>query len=695
MPSAPLATPFRLGAYLGNPNNSDAAEQALFDAKYSSFTQLMGAAPSLLDYYIDESQPIGSWVGNANWEADSAAQSANAKNSTPVIGLPMTSTSNAAMTPDAYYLAFASGQYDATIAGVVQTWAQDGFTTQYYRPGWEMNLNSMPFYAGDDAKTQADWVAAFQHISTVLHQAGTTYGVNVQVVWNPSIVNYTNAEATHTLYPGSSYVDVIAADIYAGMYPYSPLYDWHKNDGTIDASLNQWMADPVNRAHYWTYPAATPYSLDGSSGHSLSLLDLIQFAKTQGKPFGIAETGAGNSNGGQDVADEAAFPQWLAQTVQASGVQVAFVNLWDSNGGGNYQFSAPSDNKPNEAAAWAKYFGASSPVVTVGSGPDTMSLSISEDAWNGDAQFTLSIDGAQVGGTQTAAASHGSGHTEIFNVLGTFGTGSHTAAVNFLNDAWGGSPSTDRNLYVDSAALDGAPVAGASLTLLSGGPQSFAFGTAASNDTLAIGISEDAWNGDAQYNVSVDGSQVGGTMTAHASHAAGADEQVLLSGHWGAGTHAVTIAFLNDAWGGSPSTDRNLYLDNMTYDGTPAAGATHIFYSNGASTVTAGATTGSLTLHLSEDAYKGDAQFQLTLDGKALGTGGTVTALHSAGALQDFTFSGIATGPHQLGVTFTNDLYAGTPATDRNLYVGSIDYAGHNTPGAALLSTGTHNFAIG
>lgn len=694
MASNPLASPFRLGAYLGNPDNSSLANQALFDAKYTSFNQLIGAPPALLDYYIDQSQLISQWVGNSNWEADSASQSANAKGAVPVIALPMASTGNPAMTADAYYLGFVSGQYDAVLTGIVQTWANDGFTTQYYRPGWEMNLSSMPFYAGDDAKTQADWVAAFQHISTVLHQAGTADGVNVQVVWNPSIINYTNANATVNLYPGSSYVDVIAADIYADMYPYNPLYDWNKHDGTIDASLNQWMADPVNRTHYWTYPAATPYSLDGSTGHSLSLLDLIQFAKAQGKPIAIAETGAGNSDHGRDVADDAAFPQWLAQTLQASGVPVAFVNLWDSNGGGNYEFSLPADNKPAESAAWAKYFGASS-TVTLGSGSDTLAISISEDAWNGNAQFTVSIDGAQIGGLQTAVASHGAAQTQIFNVLGSFATGGHTATVNFLNDAWGGSPSTDRNLYVDNAALDGTVMPGGSLTLMAGGPKSFGFSS--TTDTLMLRISEDAWNGDAQYTVSVDGTQVGGTRTAHVAHSSGSDEQVALTGQWGGGTHTVTVAFINDAWGGTAATDRNLYLDGLTYDGNAAANSTHAFMPNGAVSFVVGGSVaaGNLVLHLSEDAYQGDAQFQLTLDGQALGGTGVVTALHSAGKLEDFAFSGIAAGAHQLGVTFTNDLYAGTPATDRNLYVGSIDYAGHNIPGAALMSTGTKTFTIG
>ena len=79
------------------------------------------------------------------------------------------------------------------------------------------------------------------------------------------------------------------------------------------------------------------------------------------------------------------------------------------------------------------------PKVTVGSGPDTLALQVSEDAYLGDAQFTVSVDGHQIGGTLTALASHSAGQTQTFNVLGTFAAGSHTATVNFLNDAYGGS----------------------------------------------------------------------------------------------------------------------------------------------------------------------------------------------------------------------------------------------------------------
>ncbi len=361
--AAHAQTPFPLGGYFNDPNGSDPVAEAAFETNYNSFAQLMGTAPQFLTRYINQNDDQSNWVAAVGWAAWSQSLSP-AKNAIPVIGFPMASKASGALPFDQQFQAFSSGKYDSVIQGVVQTWQQHGYGTQYWRVGWEMNINTSgsSAYAGTDAGTEADWVGAFQHIATVLRQAGNTYGVNVKVIWNPNITNYDQTNTLSNLYPGDSYVDIVAADIYANIYPYgipgdpNLFYDFDKNDGTVD-NLATFIADPVNRKHYWTYPAATQYSLDGSNGHNLSLQVLLDFAKAHGKPFAVPETGAGNSDGGHDVSDEAAFPQWLAQTLQASGDSIAFVNVWDSSADGNYLFSTANAGKPGEAAAWAQGFG--------------------------------------------------------------------------------------------------------------------------------------------------------------------------------------------------------------------------------------------------------------------------------------------------------------------------------------------------
>lgn len=489
MPQPLVHALFALGIYLGNPNASDPNAEAAFEASYASFTNAMGVSPAYIDCYVDNAQPVESWPGNAAWQAWSNAQSPDAKGLTPVIGLMMNTTSRPSPAFSQQFLAFAHGLHDGPIRGVVDAWAQQGFSKLIIRLGLEMNIDG-PGYAGDDAQSQANWVAAFQHVYRVLHEQARADHIAIEVMWNPDTTNYSNAHATTSLYPGDAFVDIIGADMYADMWPYSdsaPTPSYHDWDtGQEDPTIPIFMADPINREHYWSYPAATEWSLDSSGGHSQSLDSLVQFAIAHNKPFAIPEAGAGNSQYGNDVTDDAAFPVWLAgelTNAQSAGLKIAFVTIWDSNGGGYYEYSFPSDNKPQELAAWQKYFGALpasttwlAPAIALGSGGDQLMLAIAEDAWQGDAQFTVAVDGTQIGGTQTAAASYEAGQQQQFLVKGNWGSGPHTVTVTYLNDANDGTVAEDRNLYVTWARYNGTAGTPDQLFMFDGGAQSVIVG---------------------------------------------------------------------------------------------------------------------------------------------------------------------------------------------------------------------------
>ena len=349
------------------------------------------------------------------------------------------------------------------------------------------------------------------------------------------------------------------------------------------------------------------------------------------------------------------------------------------------------------------------PVPTAG-----LVLNVSEDAYLGDAQYTISVDGQQVGGTRTATSLHTAGQSGQV-ALGSL-TGSHQIAVTFLNDAYAGTPQTDRNLYVNSATYNGQTVAGGSLTLMSAGTQGFSVtgDVAAPIPTptpvptpapvpttgLVVSVAEDAYLGDAQFTVSVDGKQVGGPYTATASEAAGQSQPILVASVLSSGSHIVGISFINDAYAGTPSTDRNLYVTGASYNGNAVGGSSATLMSNGTDTfamTTNPAPTSTATLNVSEDAYLGDAQFTVSVDGTQIGGTYTATASHSAGQSQAITLSGIAENfsAHDIAVTFLNDKWDGTSSTDRNLYVNSIQLAGQSVAGgaAALMSAGTQHFA--
>ena len=379
---------------------------------------------------------------------------------------------------------------------------------------------------------------------------------------------------------------------------------------------------------------------------------------------------------------------------------------------------------------------APAPVVT-GSGSDALVLSISEDAYangdgtsdaNGDATFTVSVDGKQLAGTFTAQALHSAGQDQTFTFKGDWAPGTHTITVNFLDDAYGGTATTDRNLYVDGVTYDGTNT-GQSAALLSSGPQSFSITdttpvaplapapvvTGSGSDALVLSISEDAYangdgtsdaNGDAAFTVSVDGKQQAGTFYATASHSAGAGQTFTFKGNWAPGAHTVTVAFLNDAYAGTPSTDRNLYVNDVTYDGTDTKQSAALM-STGSQTfsvtdstaippVVTGGGSDSLVVKVSEDYYLANAQFTVSIDGKQLGSTFTATTLHSSGNNQTFAFAGdFGSGQHTVSVNFLNDAWAGTPATDRNLYVTDIVYNGTDTgQTAALMSAGAKTFSV-
>ena len=374
-------------------------------------------------------------------------------------------------------------------------------------------------------------------------------------------------------------------------------------------------------------------------------------------------------------------------------------------------------------------------------------MKLSEDAYLGDAQFTVAVDGQQVGVTQSVTTLHSSGQSQTFNLGGTFAAGPHRVDVSFINDAWGGTATTDRNLYVDGVSINGVAASGGIGSLFSNGTLT---GTvtlptatttpvpapapvpvpapaptpvpAPSTNGLVLKLSEDAYLGDAQFTVAVDGQQVGGAQSVTTLHSSGQSQTFNLGGTFAAGPHRVDVSFINDAWGGTATTDRNLYVDGASINGVAASGGTGVLMSNGTLTGTVtlptatttpvpapapvpaptpvpapAPTSSALGLKLSEDAYLGDAQFTIAVDGKTIGIPQSVTALHSAGQSQAFSVDGgLVAGAHKVSISFINDAWGGTATTDRNLYVDGITLNGALLPAtsAVLFCNGQADFNV-
>jgi hypothetical protein len=101
-----------------------------------------------------------------------------------------------------------------------------------------------------------------------------------------------------------------------------------------------------------------------------------------------------------------------------------------------------------------------------------------------------------------------------------------------------------------------------------------------SADQLSIVLSGDAYQGSPEFIASIDG-QVLTTapVTVTATH--DVDTQTFaFSGNWGGGHHEVQIEFVNDLYSG-PGADRNLYVEQVAFNGHAALSATLAQHSNG------------------------------------------------------------------------------------------------------------------
>lgn len=594
MPNSPA---FALGTFVGNPNGSDANANASFEASFDAFVAAMGGArPQFMNAFTDFTQDPSQWDGNAGWTAWSwgltgSSYVGSGAGVVPVIGVPLSSNAGGWSNVDTFFKAIIAGTYDSVYAGIVNAWAGQGYKTLQARIGYEFNGQFMPWAPDNSAQptVTADFIAAWQRVASVLHAAGAADGVTVQTVWNPALLNYDRTSPT-ALYPGDAAVDIVSADVYSPAYP-NDLTDWSTGGVSSSANLAAWAAIAANQEHAWLYEDGTKAQPTGN-GLGWSMADTLNFAIAHNKPLSISETGAGGDNAGKGPADNPAFPLWLAGVLaeaRAAGITIGNVDIWATDqSDGSWGFL--NGEKPLEAASWKQYFGAgsnasastptisvsspgmvqpispgggatvslkivtsnlitdlyaevltaagtietgyqrvglaadgtarvsmylaqtgdvvqvtdnpnhpttitdsasvtivgSAPPVTIGSGASTLALLVSEDAWNGNAQFTIAIDGVQIGGTQTAQASRAAGAAQTFAVKGNFAAGSHTVTVNYLNDAYGGSPTADRNLFVVGATINGSIVSGATLKEYTKGPKSFSFVAPSAANTVSV-----------------------------------------------------------------------------------------------------------------------------------------------------------------------------------------------------------------
>ncbi|MGI4797202.1 MAG: carbohydrate-binding domain-containing protein [Janthinobacterium lividum] len=130
---------------------------------------------------------------------------------------------------------------------------------------------------------------------------------------------------------------------------------------------------------------------------------------------------------------------------------------------------------------------AGNPVVGSGNtvSPHTLQLILTQDAYQGNAQFSMSLDGVTAGATTVSAdALTSSAHAEMFSWSGSITDRAHEIGVTFLNDAWGGSDATDRNVHVMGVIYDNKDYLPSAVNLTNTGSQ-LLVDVGSSNPTVA------------------------------------------------------------------------------------------------------------------------------------------------------------------------------------------------------------------
>jgi hypothetical protein len=557
-----MPTPYTLGVFTGGADNGV--------GEMTAFATLMGEAPTIINAYLDGSQtpmPLtgscgygaGIFAGNAPWNTEVSGKRVNI----PLIGCPMTTSGYTDAQNLAYLEAVAAGTHDAELAAFVTTWANQGFMTQYWRLGVEMNLTSTPGFTSYSTNP-APWIAAFQRQATVMRAQAKTLGVTLKIIWNPGVCNDTPAgNATKTLWPGASYVDWIGADVYDNCeYCFGPY---------TQASLE---ANPTLLVEFYTYPAMSgpsatemPTTLDTTNGICLSLQGLIDFAKTQGLSICICETGSGSG-----PADNPYFPAWFRKTLDAGvaeGVPCEFVSIWDNNNGGAYQFT--SGQQPNGAKAWAEAFstsapgiaGTAPPVVTppphAASPANTQVNGTSGTIYDGQGGLWTITSGQQI-------ANNGTVEKTSANVVTLFWTGTALDQLNSGGQWWSQPLSGGGGVSITAPAGYKPPVVPPTVISTAQLPQT----------EFVIYLAADEYLGNAQCTIAVDGKVVAAGLPVVALKASNQEQGFYWYGSYGAGSHTVTVEFTNDDYGGTAATDRNLYFCSLTVDGTSYGTSTEL-----------------------------------------------------------------------------------------------------------------------
>jgi Glycosyl hydrolase family 26 len=331
------------------PSSTDGAGLGLYDGK-SSPTGIETAAnwlgsPSSIKYaqdfidatdwsHISDPWQLPNWKGNPF---------------TMVWGVPMVpcggpSTQCATNVSD--YNLVANGGADGYYKTLAQNLVSAGFGYSNIRLGWEFNGSEMGWsicnQEGSGLTSWAsDFVPAFRNIVTSMRSVS---GAHFKFIWN--LLDSSNVSCAganlENFYPGDSYVDAVALDVYDGI-------------GQTTSDTARWT-DLLNGVNAGGYTAVVPSVISGQKFTGYGLNWLTAFAKEHNKLVSIPEWGleASGTNGGG--GDDPYFVTQMANWIKANDTGPEL--FWNS-GDGTLPLDIPnytSGGTPNATAAFKTAF---------------------------------------------------------------------------------------------------------------------------------------------------------------------------------------------------------------------------------------------------------------------------------------------------------------------------------------------------
>ena len=172
-------------------------------------------------------------------------------------------------------------------------------------------------------------------------------GANFKFIWNPlegSNVSCSGGNLEN-FYPGDSYVNAVALDVYDGT-------------GTATSSDAARWTDLLNGVNAGGETSVTPAAINGQSFQGYGLDWLAAFGKEHGKQVDLPEWGLDSTSLNGGGGDDAYFVTQMADWIKANATGPAV--FWNYSGG-TLQLNIPNyttDATPDATAAFKAAFGA-------------------------------------------------------------------------------------------------------------------------------------------------------------------------------------------------------------------------------------------------------------------------------------------------------------------------------------------------